>query len=156
MATLVCFHAHPDDESIATGGVMAKAADDGHTVVLVIATKGEEGEVPDGFLADGEQLGDRRVQETMASAKELGVAAVEFLGYRDSGMIGTATNDDPTCFWRADVEEAAHRLAVLLTEHEADVLTVYDSNGNYGHPDHIQVHRVGVRAAEIAAMFRWM
>lgn len=150
MATLVCFHAHPDDESIATGGVMAKAADEGHTVVLVVATRGEEGEVPDGFLGDGEPLGDRRVQETAASAEALGVVAVEFLGYRDSGMMDTPTNDNPECFWRADVEEAAGRLAELLTRHGADVLTIYDSNGNYGHPDHIQVHRVGVRAAALA------
>ena len=150
MATLVCFHAHPDDESIATGGVMVKAAEDGHTVVLVVATRGEEGEVPEGFLADGESLGERRERETLASAEILGVRAVEWLGYHDSGMIGTPTNDAEHCFWRADVEEAAQRLAAILRRHDADVLTIYDDNGNYGHPDHIQVHRVGVRAAELA------
>ncbi len=150
MATLVTFHAHPDDESIATGGVMAKAADEGHRVVLVVATRGEHGEVAEGFLEPGEELWPRRVQETMACAEILGVARVEFLGYVDSGMIGTPENDAPDCFWQADVEEAAGRLAAILTEEKADVLTVYDENGGYGHPDHIQVHRVGLRAAELA------
>ena len=150
MATLVTFHAHPDDESIATGGVMAKAADAGHRVVLVVATRGEHGEVAEGFLDPGEDLWRRRVEETEASAAILGVARVEFLGYVDSGMIGTPENDRPESFWQADVEEAAARLAAVLVDESADVLTVYDENGNYGHPDHIQVHRVGVRAAELA------
>jgi len=150
MATLVTFHAHPDDESIATGGVMAKAAEEGHRVVLVVATRGEHGEVAEGFLAPGEPLWQRRVAETRASAEVLGAARVEFLNYVDSGMIGTPENDLPESFWQADVEEAAARLAALLVDEQADVLTVYDENGNYGHPDHIQVHRVGVRAAELA------
>jgi len=150
MATLVCFHAHPDDESIATGGTIARAADAGHRVVLVFATRGECGEVPDGFLDDGEALGDRREQETVASAEALGARRVEFLGYRDSGMMGEPTNDDPACFWAADVDEAAARLARILAEERADALTVYDDHGGYGHPDHIQVHRVGHRAAELA------
>ena len=150
MATLVTFHAHPDDESIATGGVMAKASDEGHRVVLVVATKGEHGEVDEGFLEPGEALSERRVRETAACAEILGVARLEFLGYVDSGMIGTPQNDLPDSFWQADVEEAATRLAAILTEEKADVLTVYDENGGYGHPDHIQVHRVGVRAAELA------
>jgi LmbE family N-acetylglucosaminyl deacetylase len=150
MATLVCFHAHPDDESIATGGSMAKAARDGHRVVLVVATKGEHGEVDEGVLAEGEPLGDRRVKETIASADLLGVQRVEFLGFVDSGMIGTPENDLAGSFWTADVDDAAAKLAAILTEESADVLTVYDSDGGYGHPDHIQVHRVGVRAAELA------
>ena len=150
MATLVTFHAHPDDESIATGGVMAKAADEGHRVVLVVATKGEHGEVEDGFLEPEEPLWQRRVQETLACAEILGVARVEFLGYEDSGMIGTPENDRPESFWQADVEQAAARLAAILTEERADVLTIYDEHGTYGHPDHIQVHRVGLRAGELA------
>jgi LmbE family N-acetylglucosaminyl deacetylase len=150
VATLVCFHAHPDDESIATGGVMARAAADGHRVVLVVATRGEHGEVPDGFLVPGETLAERRVAETLASAERLGVARVEFLGYVDSGMEDTPTNDAPDSFWRADLEEAAGRLAAILEQESAEVLTVYDDHGTYGHPDHVQVHRVGVRAAERA------
>ncbi|HVF32626.1 MAG TPA: PIG-L family deacetylase [Acidimicrobiales bacterium] len=154
MATVVFFHAHPDDESIATGGTMAKLAADGHRVVLVTATRGEHGEVPDGFLAEGEELWQRRERETEASARVLGVARSEFLGYVDSGMTGTPENEAPEAFWQADVEEAAERLARILREESAEVLTVYDDNGNYGHPDHIQVHRVGVRAAELAGVER--
>ncbi len=150
MSTLVVFHAHPDDEAIATGGTMAKAAADGHRVVLVVATRGERGEVADGYLEPGEALWQRRVEETHAAAAVLGASRVEFLGYVDSGMDGTPENDDPTCFWQADVEEAARRLADILEEEGADVLTAYDENGVYGHPDHVQVHRVGVRAAQLA------
>jgi LmbE family N-acetylglucosaminyl deacetylase len=128
---------------------MRKAADEGHRVVLVVATRGEHGEVPDGFLADGEPLWQRRVAETRAAADILGVQRVEFLGYVDSGMMGTPTNEAPGSFWTASVDEAAEKLAAILTEENADVLTCYDDNGGYGHPDHIQVHRVGMRAAEL-------
>jgi LmbE family N-acetylglucosaminyl deacetylase len=150
MSTLVSFHAHPDDECIACGGVMRKAHEEGHRVVLVVATRGELGEVPDGFLDDGEELWQRRVVETQAAAGILGVDRLEFLGYTDSGMMGEPSNDAPGTFWTADVEEAAHKLAAILREENADVLTVYDDHGGYGHPDHIQVHRVGMRAAELA------
>jgi len=150
MSTLVVFHAHPDDEAIATGGTMAKAAAAGHRVVLVVATRGERGEVADGYLEPGEALWQRRVEETHAAAAVLGVSRVEFLGYVDSGMMGTPENDDPASFWQADVEEAARRLADILEEERADVVTAYDENGVYGHPDHVQVHRVGVRAARLA------
>jgi LmbE family N-acetylglucosaminyl deacetylase len=148
--TLVTFHAHPDDEAIATGGSMAKAAADGHRVVLVLATRGELGEVVEGVLHEGEELAARRVVEADAAAKILGVERVEFLGYRDSGMADDPRRHDAGSFASADVEEAAQRLAAILVDESADVLTVYDSNGNYGHPDHIQVHHVGHRAAEIA------
>lgn len=154
LATIVFFHAHPDDEAIATGGTMARAAAEGHRVVLVVATGGEAGEVVDGFLDDDEELASRRRTETAAAAEILGVRRVEFLGYHDSGMMGTETNDRPDCFWQADVDDAAGRLAAVLAEESPDVLTVYDANGGYGHPDHIQVHRVGHRAAAIAAVPR--
>jgi LmbE family N-acetylglucosaminyl deacetylase len=150
MATLVSFHAHPDDECIACGGVMRKAHEDGHRVVLVVATRGELGEVPDGFLDEGEELWQRRIVETRAAADILGADRLEFLGYTDSGMMGEPTNDQPGTFWTADVEEAAAKLAAILREENAEVLTVYDDHGGYGHPDHIQVHRVGMRAAELA------
>ena len=150
MGTLVLLHAHPDDEAIATGGTMARAAAEGHRVVLVCATRGELGEVADDFLDDGETLTERRVAEVHAAAEILGCARVAFLDYRDSGMEGEPTATDPECFAMADVDEAAARLAKILTEEDAEVLTVYDERGNYGHPDHIQVHHVGIRAAELA------
>ncbi len=148
--TLVSFHAHPDDEAILTGGTLARAADDGHRVVLVFATRGDHGEVDAGVLSASEELGDRRADEARRAAEVLGVARVEFLGYRDSGMVDTPTNDAEGSFWSADVEDAARRLAAILEEEHAEVATTYDERGGYGHPDHIQVHRVGVRAAELA------
>ena len=154
MATLVSFHAHPDDEAIACGGTMARAAAAGHRVVIVTATGGECGEVADGVLGAGETLAERRAAELAEAARILGAARVELLGYRDSGMMGTPANDDPDCFWRAPVDAAAARLATLLAEEQPDALTIYDERGNYGHPDHIQVHRVGVRAAELAGVER--
>ncbi|MBO0815082.1 MAG: PIG-L family deacetylase, partial [Actinobacteria bacterium] len=154
MATLVSFHAHPDDECIACGGIIRKAADEGHRVVLVVATRGEQGEVPEGLLGQGEELWQRRVAETHASAAILGAERVEFLGYADSGMMGTPANGAPGSFWTAPVDEAAKKLAALLEEERADVLTCYDEHGGYGHPDHIQVHRVGMRAAELASTRR--
>lgn len=152
MSTLVSFHAHPDDEAIATGGTLAKVAAEGHRVVVVFATRGEHGEVDDGVLDPGEELWQRRVAETHAAAALLGVARVEFLGYLDSGMVDTPENKAPGSFWQADVDEAADRLAAILAEEGAQVLTIYDERGNYGHPDHIQVHRVGLRAAEGAGV----
>ncbi len=154
MSTLVCFHAHPDDECIGTGGILAQAAAAGHRTVLVVATRGERGEIVPDVLADGEQLWERRIAETFESARLLGVSRVEFLGYVDSGMMGEESNDSPYTFWTADVDQAADRLAAILREESADVLTVYDDHGLYGHPDHIQVHRVGVRAAELAGVDR--
>jgi LmbE family N-acetylglucosaminyl deacetylase len=150
MATLVCFHAHPDDETLTTAGTMAKAAAAGHRVVVVVATGGEFGEVPDD-LAPGETLVDRRRAETMCSCDTIGVSRVAWLGYQDSGMSGWEQNGNPASFVQADVEEAAGRLAAILNEESAAVVTVYDWHGNYGHPDHVKVHTVGHRAAELAA-----
>lgn len=150
MATVVSFHAHPDDEAILTAGTLARAADAGHRVVVVFATRGERGEVPDGFLRPGEPLWRRRIQESMRAAQIVGAARVEYLGYRDSGMMGTADNDDVGCFWRAGVDDAAVRLAALLREERADVVTTYDATGLYGHPDHLRVHSVGAAAAALA------
>ncbi|MFN0028568.1 MAG: PIG-L family deacetylase [Acidimicrobiales bacterium] len=149
MATLLFFHAHPDDEAGLTGGTMARAAAEGHRVILVVATDGAHGEVP-GDLAHGETLVARRRAETEASAAVLGVHRVAWLGYGDSGMTGWAQNEDPGCFWQADIHEAARRLAAVLREEAVEVATIYDWHGMYGHPDHIQVHRVGARATELA------
>ena len=148
MATLVCFHAHPDDEVISTGGTIARAAAEGHRVVLVVATNGDHGEVPDD-LGPGESLVARRRRAPQESAAELGIARIVWLGYRDSGMTGWEQNGHADSFHRVDLDEAAQRVAEILREEAADVLTIYDWHGNYGHPDHIQVHRVGSAAAEL-------
>jgi LmbE family N-acetylglucosaminyl deacetylase len=150
--TLVAFHAHPDDEALLTSGTMARAAAEGHRVVVVVATDGALG-LAAGEYADDGHLGERRLDELRASARALGVARVEHLGYADSGL-GPVVEPDPpgaTRFVRAGVEEAAARLAAVLREEDADVLVHYEPNGGYGHPDHRKVHEVGVRAAELAA-----
>lgn len=145
--TLIAFHAHPDDESLLTGGTLARAAEEGHRVVLVTATDGELGLAGE---ADGHGavLAGVRSRELADAAAALGVARVVRLGYADSGM--HAESEGPDAFARADAEEAAERLAEVLREESADVLTVYDPRGGYGHPDHVQVHRVGTRAARLA------
>jgi LmbE family N-acetylglucosaminyl deacetylase len=137
---LVSFHAHPDDEALLTAGTLARAAAEGHRVVLVVATSGEAG------LSDASAgLGERRADELDASAAALGCARVIRLDYPDSGM-----HNENRGFASLPVEEPARRLAAILREERADALTVYDRNGGYGHPDHVQVHRVGHRAAELA------
>jgi len=153
MATLVCFHAHPDDEVISTGGTIARAAAAGHRVVLVVATNGDHGEVPDDLGPD-ETLVERRRAETEASARVLGIARVAWLGYTDSGMTGWEQNGHPNSFHLADAEEAGTRLAEVIREESADVLTIYDWHGNYGHPDHIAVHRVGLAASRLVPFVR--
>jgi LmbE family N-acetylglucosaminyl deacetylase len=147
VATIVFFHAHPDDEAITTAGTMASLADAGHRVVLVTATRGELGEIPDGLLAPGQTLAEARQDELAEAARILGVHRLAYLDYLDSGMAGEDTNHRPGTFAAADVDEAAGRLAGILEEESADVLVTYDEHGGYGHPDHVQVHTVGVDAA---------
>jgi LmbE family N-acetylglucosaminyl deacetylase len=149
MATIVFVHAHPDDEASGNGGSIARAAAEGHRVVLVVCTDGELGEVPVD-LAPGETVVARRRRETAASTEILGVARTAWLGFKDSGMTGWPQNEDPASFWQADLDEAGARLAAILREEQADVVVIYDWHGGYGHPDHIQVHRVGHRAADLA------
>ncbi len=151
MTTVVFFHAHPDDEAIATGGTMVGLSRAGHRVVLVTATRGELGEIPDDLVDKGESLADRRKAELTEACRILGVGRQVYLDYLDSGMAGEASNERPGSFAAADVEEAARALADVLVEEAADVLVTYDEHGGYGHPDHVQVHRVGIRAAELAA-----
>jgi LmbE family N-acetylglucosaminyl deacetylase len=142
--TLVSFHAHPDDEVLLTGGTLARAAAEGHRVVIVVATAGEAGLTAS---ADRLVLGQRRLDELRISAARLGCARVVELGYADSGMTGQVT---PNGFSTVDIDEAAGKLAAVLDEEQADALTTYDPAGGYGHRDHVQVHHVGRRAAELA------
>ncbi len=150
MATVIFFHAHADDEAIATAGTMAALSDQGHRVVLVTATGGELGEIPDGLLSEGETLADRRRAELQEACRILGVHRQVYLGYHDSGMAGEASNGESRSFAAADPDAAAGTLADLLREEEADVFVIYDEHGGYGHPDHVQVHEVGRRAADLA------
>jgi N-acetyl-1-D-myo-inositol-2-amino-2-deoxy-alpha-D-glucopyranoside deacetylase len=154
-------HAHPDDETINNGATMAMYAALGASVTLVTCTRGEEGEVliPElSHLAANatDSLGQHRVTELALAMKELGVADHRFLGegvtlFRDSGMMGTEPNNRPDVFWQADLEEASDLLVRIIDEVKPHVLITYDEFGGYGHPDHIQAHRVAMRAAEKSA-----
>jgi LmbE family N-acetylglucosaminyl deacetylase len=149
--TVVFFHAHPDDESIFTGGAMARLVRDGWRVVLVVATQGELG-AP---TTAGDRVSDlaaERMAETRRAGQLLGLARIEFLGYHDSGLLGDVANTAPGAFWSADAHAVARRLARLLQEERAAALVVYDETGIYGHPDHVKVHEVGVRAAALAGV----
>ncbi len=157
---LLLVHAHPDDEVIGCGATMARYAAQGAQVTLVTATSGEEGEIllPEiAHLAADQQdgLGPYRRTELAAAMAELGVTDHRMLGhpgkYRDSGMAGLATNDRPGCFWRADLREAATDLVAVLREVRPQVVVTYDDNGGYGHPDHVQTHRVTTYALSLAA-----
>ncbi len=130
------------------GGTLARYCDAGEQVVVVVATRGEAGEVHNHEDADGigRRLGEVREQELRDAGRILGLSAVEFLGYRDSGMMGTEDNEHPGAFWRADFMEAVGRLVGIIRRHRPEVVTAYDPYGGYGHPDHIQVHRVGTAA----------
>jgi LmbE family N-acetylglucosaminyl deacetylase len=145
-ATIVFFHAHPDDETLFTGGTMARAAAEGHRVVLVTATRGERGTDRAGVVQPGESLAERRETELRAAAKLLDVHRCEILGYADSGLDGAAVDG----FCRAGAEEVAGRLADIMVAEGAQVLVIYDEQGIYGHPDHVQAHKVGLRAAQLA------
>ncbi|MEU5723895.1 N-acetyl-1-D-myo-inositol-2-amino-2-deoxy-alpha-D-glucopyranoside deacetylase [Micromonospora sp. NPDC047738] len=156
---LLLVHAHPDDESIGTGSTMAHYAATGAHVTLVTCTLGEEGEIHVPELAqlaaaEADQLGGYRIGELAAACAALGVTDHRFLGgagrYRDSGMMGLPTNEHPRAFWGADVDEAAGHLLEIMREIRPQVMITYDPNGFYGHPDHIQAHRVAMRAHELA------
>ena len=157
---LLLVHAHPDDESIGTGATMAHYAATGAHVTLVTCTLGEEGEIHVPALAqlcaaEADQLGGYRIGELAAACAALGVTDHRFLGgagrYRDSGMMGLATNEHPRAFWQADLDTAAGYLVEVIREVRPQVLVTYDPDGFYGHPDHIQAHRVAMRAVELAA-----
>ena len=148
MPGLLAFHAHPDDEVTSTGGVLARYAAAGEQVVVVTATDGAEGEVhnyddPDSIRP---RLVELRMEEIAEALAILGVPDHHFLGYRDSGMMGAEPNENPECFWQADFMEATGRLVRLLRRRRPEVMTIYDPFGGYGHPDHIQVHRIGMAA----------
>jgi N-acetyl-1-D-myo-inositol-2-amino-2-deoxy-alpha-D-glucopyranoside deacetylase len=163
--SILFVHAHPDDETVGTGATLAHyAARPDVRLTVVTCTLGEEGEVRLPHLAglaaaEADQLGGYRYWEYRRATAALGVDDTHFLGgvgrYRDSGMMGLPSNDHPRAFWGADVDTAAADLVALVRDRAPDVLVTYDPDGFYGHPDHIQAHRVAMRAAELAADPAW-
>jgi N-acetyl-1-D-myo-inositol-2-amino-2-deoxy-alpha-D-glucopyranoside deacetylase len=157
---ILLVHAHPDDETINNGATMARYVAEGASVTLLTCTLGEEGEilVPEleQLAADqADQLGGYRIWELRAAMAALGVTDIRFLGgpgrYRDSGMMGTPANGKPRAFWNADLDEAAAHAVAVVREVKPQVVVTYDENGGYGHPDHIQAHRVAMAAVAAAA-----
>jgi N-acetyl-1-D-myo-inositol-2-amino-2-deoxy-alpha-D-glucopyranoside deacetylase len=157
---LLLVHAHPDDETINNGATMARYVAEGAAVTLLTCTLGEEGEilVPEleQLAADqADQLGGYRIWELRAAMTALGVTDIRFLGgpgrYRDSGMMGTPANEHPRAFWNADLDEAVAHAVAVVRDVRPQVVVTYDENGGYGHPDHIQAHRVAMAAVEKAA-----
>lgn len=148
--TLMTIHAHPDDEAIGTGGILKKYSDEGVRTILVLATKGEAGEI-DGRIPTGEEKGqimNLRLQELQCSCRTLGVHRFHFMGYRDSGMAGTPENKLPGALAAADLQEATRRLVKIIRQEKPQVVTTYNEKGTYGHPDHIVVNQITVRAFE--------
>ena len=151
--TLMVVHAHPDDECIGTSGTLARYSAEGVRTVLVTATLGDEGEIHDADLTEEEarpRLAAIREGELRRAVAVLGVGELELLGYRDSGMIDTPANADPANFHNADPEEALGRLVRLIRHHRPQVLVTYNEDGGYGHPDHLQCHRVTAAAYDAA------
>ncbi|MDN3354496.1 PIG-L family deacetylase [Actinomadura sp. DC4] len=151
--TLMAVHAHPDDEVLGTGGVFARYAEEGIRTVLVTCTNGEQGDGPGGVKPgehghDEAAVRERRLAELRDSVAHLGIEHVELLGYRDSGMDGWDTNSESDVFSNVPIEDSAARLGELMEKYRPQVVVTYDENGNYGHPDHIQAHRIAVAAAE--------
>ncbi len=147
--TLLAVHAHPDDEAIGTGGTLARYAAEGIRVALVSATRGEVGEIVDPSIDQAQalpRLGEIREDELRCACSVLGIKDLFFLDYRDSGMAGTADNQNPASFLQADLEEAAGRLVRIIRTLRPEVIVTYNQKGNYGHPDHVKAHQVTVAA----------
>jgi N-acetyl-1-D-myo-inositol-2-amino-2-deoxy-alpha-D-glucopyranoside deacetylase len=149
--TLMAVFAHPDDESFGTGGTLSLYAARGYRVELVCATRGEAGEISDPTLATPETLPQVRENELRCAARGMGINPPIFLGYRDSGMMGTPQNDDPRCLWQADRREAVGKVTRLIREMRPDVVITFEPNGGYGHPDHVAIHQITVAAVAAAA-----
>jgi LmbE family N-acetylglucosaminyl deacetylase len=155
--TLMAVHAHPDDEATGTGGILARYAAEGVRTVLVTCTDGGCGDGPGGVKPgdpghDPAAVALMRRQELRASCDVLKVSDLEMLDYADSGMTGWPSNDAPGSFWKTPVAEGAARLAELMRHYRPDVVVTYDENGFYGHPDHIQAHRITMAALETTAL----
>ncbi len=157
--TLMVVHAHPDDEASSTGGILAKYSAEGVRTVLVTCTDGAQGDAPGGLKPDedghdAKEVVDLRIEELRRSCEVLGVRHLELLGYQDSGMMGWPSNDAPGSFWTTPVEPVAQRLVALFEHYRPQVVVTYDPTGFYGHPDHIQTHRVTAAAFETSQIPR--
>jgi LmbE family N-acetylglucosaminyl deacetylase len=155
--TLMAVHAHPDDEASSTGGVLARYSRDGVNTVVVTCTNGALGDAPGGIKPDDPEFDEELViatrrRELEASCELLGVRHLELLNYRDSGMMGWPSNTAEGAFWQMGIEEAARPLVELMELYRPQVVITYDSNGSYGHPDHIQAHRITLHAAELTGV----
>jgi LmbE family N-acetylglucosaminyl deacetylase len=155
--TLMAVHAHPDDEASSTGGVLARYSRDGVTTIVVTCTNGALGDAPGGIKPDDPAFDEELViatrrRELDASCAILGVRHLELLNYQDSGMMGWPSNSAPGAFWQMGIEEAAKPLIGLMERYRPQVVITYDSNGSYGHPDHIQAHRITLHATEVTGI----
>src|SRR2546425_4324127 len=148
--TLLAVHAHPDDECISTGGILARYAAEGARTILVTCTDGAVGEISDPALATPDNLAEVRSKELDESVRILKVGRLVRLGYRDSGMAGTADNENPASFLQASFDNAVERVVRVVREEQPQVIVTYDERGGYGHPDHIRAHQVAVAAFEAA------
>jgi len=153
--SLLLVHAHPDDESILTGGAILRAREEGHRVVVITCTGGEEGEVHNLDAAVRPRLAEVRAGELRAACAILGVDRLELLGYRDSGMAGSPANDHPDSFHRASLDEVAGRLVLLLWAEQPDTVVTYGPDGTYGHPDHVKAHQATRAALDVLRREGW-
>lgn len=147
--SLLAIFAHPDDEQLISGA-LAKYAAMGVETTLVVATRGEEGEIAPGVDANANTLGTVREKELQCAAAKLGIHHLHILGYRDSGMEGTTANDDPRCLHRADLLSVTEKMVALIRQHKPQVLVTFDPTGVYSHPDHLSVHRAALMAFFLA------
>ena len=149
--SLLAVFAHPDDEAFGSGGTLARYASEGVTTTLVCSTRGEVGEIAEGTGATPETLGTVREDELRCAAETMGVHELIFLGYRDSGMAGTADNDNPQAFMNAPAEQVVRQLVAIMRRVRPEVVVTFEPNGGYGHPDHIAIHKHTVAAFQAAA-----
>lgn len=155
--TFMAVHAHPDDELFGTGGTFARLSHEGVRTVLITSTHGEAGDIFDPSMTEEERtytfahMGEVREKELAAAVAALGITEQCYLGFRDSGMVGTADNDNPASYYRATFDEAVKRLVKYIREFKPQVIVTYDPWGGYGHPDHVQSHRVTAIAFDAAA-----
>lgn len=147
--SLLGAYGHPDDEQ-GVSGLMHKYANVGVSVTLVCATRGEAGEIAPGVKATPQTLGQVREEELRCAAEKIGIANLYFLDYRDSGMAGTPENDDARCLWQANLLEVTEKLVRLVRRHKPQVMTTFEPNGGYGHPDHIRIHQAATMAYYVA------